>query len=456
MDSTLARDIDLTAIAQFVSFEYVLGERTLLTNVQLLPPASVLTLVHGKVILNSYWRLGFEKVYTLKSEEDYLDGLMYYMRQAVTRQRPGKLAGGINLSGGLDSRVLLGLLVETQDRDSLRAFTFGIPGCDDARFARELAKAAGVRHHFYELKPDYLLDVADEAVLLTDGMESCVHVHALANLPDQAEYVEVLYTGYLMDSLMSPDVTQDWIAKYDDDTVRRILFADLNKDYLFVYAEQKSLFTSGVYNQVKDELDGSFQKVLDGAKADSIVDWQNNLELVQRQRRFTANGNELMRSRVVTRTPFCDNDLVEFALTIPPGLRFNRYLYLKAITRMFNGLSKIPWEKTGYPLVACTRDLMLRFDNQMRWRLRGLGLNWIPVAQNRPYADYDHWLRTDLRPWMEKLLLDDRFLGRGYFNPDYIRNLVADHLSGRDHASRLGILFSLELWHRKFVDERPD
>lgn len=449
---SLSREVDRTAIAQFVSFEYPLDDRTFLKKVKMLPPGTLLTCSELGIDIKQYWKIGFSKVYTLKEEGDYLEGLIYHMQKAVRRQAPGKLLAGINLSGGLDSRVLLGLLTKLENENTLKSFTFGIPGCDDVRFGKELADIAGIPHYFYNLKPDYLLSAAEYAVRLADGMESCIHVHAFANLSDQARQVRVLYTGYLIDSLISPDAVPNWFATYDDETVRKILFSDLNKDYLFQYSERNNLFTEIFLNEVRDSFDESFHKVLIDAKADTIVDWQNNLELHQRQRRFTENGNELMRSQVITRTPFCDNDLVEYILAIPPGLRFNQYIYLKAIVQEHHKLAKIPWAKTGYPLTDCVRDLRLRAENQFRWGVRNAGLSWIPVSQRRPYADYNHWLRTALKVWVEKVLLSEKTLDRGYFNPDYIRNLVAEHMLGKDHANRLGVLISLEIWHRQFLD----
>lgn len=451
-DPSLSRDIDLTAIAQFVSFEYPLDDRTLLGNVKLLSPGTLLTFAENKLHFMEYWRIGFSKVYELKDEDEYLDGLIFHMRKAMARQAPGDLPAGINLSGGLDSRVLLGFLTGLRHGNILRAFTFGIPGCDDARFGKELARLAGVPHQLYELRPDYLLSIAEDAVRLTDGLESCIHVHALANLDDQARQVRILYTGYLIDSLISPDAIRNWIATYGEGTVREILFSDLNKEYLFQYSERKDFFTRKFLQSIDISFDESFHKVLIDAKADNIVDWQNNLELRQRQRRFTENGNEIMRSRVITRTPFCDNDLVDYILTMPPGLRLNQYIYIKAIAQEHHELAKIPWAKTGYPLIECSRDLRLRTENQLRWWLRNAGMTWVSVSQRRPYADYNHWMRTALKTWVEGILLSEKALERGYFNPDYLRKLVAEHMSGKDHANRLGILISLETWHRQFLD----
>jgi asparagine synthase (glutamine-hydrolysing) len=63
------------------------------------------------------------------------------------------------------------------------------------------------------------------------------------------------------------------------------------------------------------------------------------------------------------------------------------------------------------------------------------------------------WLRGELRPWVEDLLLEPRSLGRGYFDPGAVRRLVAEHLDGgADHTYKVWNLAVLEQWHRSWID----
>ena len=78
--------------------------------------------------------------------------------------------------------------------------------------------------------------------------------------------------------------------------------------------------------------------------------------------------------------------------------------------------------------------------------------NGILWPTRRPYKDYANWFRTILRPWVESTLLNQNSLQRGYFNPDYIINLVNEHMSGVDRTVNLGALLTLELWHQQFID----
>jgi asparagine synthase (glutamine-hydrolysing) len=50
----------------------------------------------------------------------------------------------------------------------------------------------------------------------------------------------------------------------------------------------------------------------------------------------------------------------------------------------------------------------------------------------RLYADYEEYLRTDLRSWIEELLFSRRSLARAWFDPAAVRTLWNRHLNGRE------------------------
>ena len=453
-DPALSQRVDPIAMAQFLCFDHVLGNRTLLSEVQLLPPAQLATFSDGRLAGGAHWRLVFPEVYQVRSEEDYLEELIHHLKQAVNRQARGDLPMGVSLSGGLDSRTIAAFLSEIPRTGRLHTFTFGIPGCHDARFARDICAVLGTQHHFYELRPDYLLDIAEQGVRLTDGMQNCVHMHMLAPLPAEAQHVRALYIGFMGDVLMGHGIDRQMFTYCDESTAVQVHFAIHLKQNLIVFPppEQKELFSEDLQRRIGDAVFDSYRAVFAEATSKLAADQRTYFDLRQRMRRMTLMGPEEVRSQVEVRTPFCDNDLVGFVLSLPPGLRLERYLMLKAIARAFPNVAKVPTEKTLLPLVACFRDLRIRADNQVRWRLRAAGLKWVPEHKHRPYADYNGWMRTVLRPWVEETLLSKRALERGYFNPATIQRLVAEHMAGANHERKLGGLLALELWHRQFID----
>ncbi len=452
-DPAVSRQIDPVAIGQFLTFQHPLGDRTFLADVRLLPGSSVLTFQNGRLSVRRYWDLRYAERHAFRSEADYVEELLHLLRQAVKRQARDSLPTGVLLSGGLDSRVLLAFLSDAI-KDKLFSFTWGVPGCDDARYAREVSAIAGAEHHFFELKPDYLLTLAEKSVRLTDGMGSVVNLHALATLDAQTRYAKAIYKGFMGDAMMGYGLSLHFWSNCDPEHIAEAhYFAHADQNLLaFKLAEHGELFTPAFGRQVGSGVWDGYRAALQECHAPQLAQQRLYFDLRQRVPRMTINGVEVVRSLAVARMPFCDNDLIDFTLRVPPGLLYGRYLIKKAFAQAFPALAKVPYTDTGLPMLPCARDVLIRLEQQMRWRLRALGLTWVQEPKRRPYANYNHWLRTTLRPWVEDVLLSERAAQRGMFNPATVRRLVDEQMAGEKHAVKLGALLTVELWRRQFVD----
>ena len=150
----LPRAVNKAAVAEMVAFEHLYGDKTLFSGVQLLLPGTILRFRDGTISQSRYIDFQYPDEYELEDEASYVEKLAWYTRQAVARQARGPAPLGVLLTGGLDSRIILGMLVG-HDID-VRTITFGIPGCDDEVSARALAHILHLPHRFVALAPDYL------------------------------------------------------------------------------------------------------------------------------------------------------------------------------------------------------------------------------------------------------------------------------------------------------------
>ena len=78
-------------------------------------------------------------------------------------------------------------------------------------------------------------------------------------------------------------------------------------------------------------------------------------------------------------------------------------------------------------------------EGQGKWLLRQALFQYIPKALiERPKMGFSapigEWLRGDLREWAEALLDEARLRREGYFDPDPVRKLWAEHLAGQRNA----------------------
>ncbi len=453
-DRELPRTVNYNAISQVLTFDHLLNNNTLLKDVHLYPQGSLLTYQDNQLDIRQYWPLRFPESYENQSEDYYLEQLIYYLRQAVVRQQPGNYSAGVMLSGGLDSRFLLALLQNDANAKPMNTFTWGIPGCDDARYAKELAKKLNSQHYFYELKPDWLLHLAEKAVRITDGMANAINLHALATLEDEARHAQIIYKGFLGDAMLGYAFQPPFWGSYSPEIERDIhLGVHQNQGVItFDPSKQKNLFTDAFQQRLDVDVMDTYHSAMLRSGSSMLAIQRLYFDYTQRVPRLTLSGVDMVRDRTIVRLPFCDNDFVDFARSVPPGYLYQRQLYKNAFIRAYPDLAKIPNTENGFPMITCARDVLLRSNQILGFHLQKVGLGRLIKTEHRPYKDYTTWFRTVLRPWVEETLLSKQSLGRGYFKTGVIQQIVTEHMNGANHTLKLGAFLTLELWHKRYID----
>lgn len=149
------RDIDLDAVAQLLSWEYVPGEATPFRAIRRLPPAGLLTvdLVTGKTSHSVYWDAlddslpeGRKSAASLEELSEQTDEVIH---DAVRRQMISDVPLGAFLSGGVDSS----LVVAHMGRAHTFSIGFDDPTYDESRWSRRVADSLGVDHEIQIVRP---------------------------------------------------------------------------------------------------------------------------------------------------------------------------------------------------------------------------------------------------------------------------------------------------------------
>ena len=163
-------EIDIEALQEYFAFQNFFTDRTLFTNVRLLPAGSWLqtTLGAGQdARLAQYWDFNFHDSDEATSEEDYVEQLRHLFEQAVTRQLVSDVPVSSYLSGGIDSGSIA--CIAAQQLPYMRSFTVGF----------DLHSASGLELAFDERESaeymSYLFKTEHyEMVLKAGDMERCL------------------------------------------------------------------------------------------------------------------------------------------------------------------------------------------------------------------------------------------------------------------------------------------
>jgi asparagine synthase (glutamine-hydrolysing) len=146
---TLKPELDRAGLADYLTFQFCLGEKTLFRNVWKLLPGHSLTVKAGEApVVQKYWELDFtvDLDYT---EEYYQHQLLRLLEDAVRLQLRADVPVGAHLSGGLDSSTVACLaasLLGSPIHTFTGAFADG-PQYDETRYARLVAEGARTLHH---------------------------------------------------------------------------------------------------------------------------------------------------------------------------------------------------------------------------------------------------------------------------------------------------------------------
>jgi asparagine synthase (glutamine-hydrolysing) len=66
----------------------------------------------------------------------------------------------------------------------------------------------------------------------------------------------------------------------------------------------------------------------------------------------------------------------------------------------------------------------------------------------------NEWFRAELKHFLIDNILSSKSLTRGYFHPQSIKRIAADHFKHREnYGHQLWGLLMFELWHQEFMDK---
>jgi len=151
-------------------------------------------------------------------------------------------------------------------------------------------------------------------------------------------------------------------------------------------------------------------------------------------------------SVVETRLPYLDNELVDELFSTPPSLKLRETIQAEILRRHCPKFLNVVNVNTGAKVGAgrLTRSIA-------NFRKRVFAKLGVPGYQ--PYERLGLWLRRELQPLVRRILLSERCLSRGLFDPQTVRAAVNDHMSGRkNHTYLLLALMVFEVGQQELVD----
>jgi asparagine synthase (glutamine-hydrolysing) len=451
-------------LLQYFYFGYIADPLTAFQTIHKLPPGCLLEFADEKIDVREYWNVpamgsSARAASASATEEDLLRELEGRLQEAVRIRLISDVPLGALLSGGVDSSLVVALMARASNAP-VKTFSIGFRNeqFDEAKYARMVAERFGTDHHELVVDADIeqTLDFLSGMLEEPFGDSSMLPTYHVCRMARQ--YVTVALSGDGGDELfagydryaVAMNRRESWLPAGMARLYRRRVHPHLpsgmygrnrawnvslsardryldDVSYLPALDRERSVFSGEFLESAKrlpDPLD-RFRQYYDDAPASDRLSRLMYLDV-----KTYLTGDILakvdrmsMATSLEVRVPMLDHVFVEWAAGLPVEWKF------RDGTRKY--LLKKVAERVGIPA-----ELLHR-------RKQGFQL---------PLVD---WMRNELKGRFLELLLEPRTLQRGYFRPQAVRAMVAEHLSGR--RNRSGILWRmlvLELWHRNFLEAK--
>jgi len=448
------RKLDKQALMEYFTFQNIFTDRTLLQGMHLLPAGHHATLdlntASPKLKRTQFWDYRFREPDHPASKQEYLEELDRLFRQAVNRQLVSDVELGSYLSGGMDSGSITA--IAAQSFPNLKTFTCGF----------DLSSASGIELAFDERPKAEAMSARFktehyEMVLKAGDMERCLPQVAWhleeprvgQSYPNYyaaklaSKFVKVVLSGSGGDELFggypwryyraaSSQNFEQYIDQYYQYWQRLVDNRQLKQMFAQVQSEVGGVWTRDIFRDVFATHDNMLERPEDYINHSLYFEAKTFLHglLVVEDKLSMAHSLE-------NRVPFMDNDLVDFAMQCPVGLKLNNLAEVLRINENEPGNKQNQFFQKTNDGKQILRDMMSRYIPTDITRAAKQGFS-------SPDAS---WFKGESIDFVKRTLLNGNARIYDVLDRQAVVPLVEQHLRGEENRRLLiWSLLNVEAW----------
>src|ERR1700730_7537716 len=427
-------NIDQEGLVEYLTFQNFFTDRTIFADVKLLPAASFLRIDRSsQPQVRRYWDYHFHERATPLSEEDAIAELDYLFRQAVNRQLVSDVEIGAYLSGGMDSGAITA--IASSQHPYIKSFTCGFDLSSASGMELSFDERAAAERMSYQFKTEHY-----EMVLKSGDMERVMQrlVWHLEE-PRIGQSYPIFYAAKLarkfVKVVLSGTGGDEIFAGYP----WRYYQAVRNDDFDHYVSQYYDFWQRLISDDPKAEI---LKPLWPDVSRVSTRDIFQDLLVSQRREHLTPEGyincsryleartflhgllvvedKMSMAHSLETRVPFLDNDLVDFAMSMPVNHKLGNVEHY--VRRNENDIS-------------LKRERYFRRFRDGKIALRKMMRNYVPTdiadGEKQGFSGPDgSWFKGESIDYVRRLLYNRNARIYDYLDRTAIQALVDEHLTG--------------------------
>ncbi|WBY00707.1 asparagine synthase (glutamine-hydrolyzing) [Ramlibacter tataouinensis] len=440
-------------LVEYLTFQNFFSDRTIYRDVRMFPAGcwGSISPEQGELVVNRYWDFNFVEQHEVGSEAETCERLRLLLNQAVSRQLVSDVEVGAYLSGGIDSGCVTALAA--RQLPYLKSFTCGFDlhsanGIEVAFDERERAE-----HMSYLYKTEHyemVLKSGDMERVMPKLMRHMGEPRVGQSYPNYyvaglaSKFVKVVLTGTGGDELFggypwryyTPESDADFDSYVDGyyGYWQRLVPPELMPELLApVWSEAKHVDTRDLFKSVFGSHPARLRTRADYVNSALYFEAKTFLHglLVVEDKLSMAHGLE-------SRVPFLDNDLVDYAMTLPVSMK----------------LAARHNERIDENMAGPKTEQFFQQTHDGKLILRQAVEEWMPkvvtqAAKQGFSAPDASWFRGESLEYVKRCLLRPAAKINEVLNPAVVARLLDEHMTGQRNR-RLLIWSLLCLEHSDF------
>jgi asparagine synthase (glutamine-hydrolysing) len=464
-------EVDRDALALFLRHGYIPAPASIYQGIRKLTPATLLTW-NGKLDHQptpvAYWSARAAAEYGLAnpltgSEQEAIDQLETLLLDAVGLRMMADVPLGAFLSGGVDSSTVVALM-QAQSSKPVKTFSIGFEEAEynEAQHANAVAKHLKTEHTEMYVTPAEALAVipklpslydepfADPSQIPTYLVSALARKHVTVSLSGDGG--DELLGGYER-YFLAENIWQKfgWMNKSLRKTTAKALTSVSTKAW-----DRAIRSLPVIPNRLKQYPGSRIHKLADILSVDQPEEMYRELISIWK------NPENVVIGGSDGETYFTDQQRWAKVSTFSESMMYldtMAYLpddILVKVDRASMGVSlegRIPLLDHRVVELAWQIPMSMKIrDNRGKWILRQVLDKYVPKSLiDRPKMGFgvpiDSWLRGPLKDWAEALLAENRLRTEGFFHPEPIRQMWAEHLAGdRNRQYYLWAILMFQVW----------
>ena len=456
------REIDEMAVEQFLITSHLVDTRSLIRDVNVLPPGTLTRINRTGMSFEYYWTPRIAPAHD-DGLDNWADRLADVLSPAV-RARCGDEPPLLPLSGGLDSRAVAAFIPPALAAAATTG-SFGHGHCYDVRYGRRVARTLGASFNRLPIPDDFFRQYLEPVQILCDG-EVSIEAFPMYRLIGMGQPGRTMLMGYLGDALSGGHLLGLEGTRNPEnllDTVWRKKYQGKG------FSEQQlgHVLLPERYQAARGSTRSLMHAALDKAEAETLDEKALVVELHHRQSRYIAYFGRLLSTRYRVENPFLDLDVLDTFLSMPLVHRQGQRAYRRMLVRHAPRLASVPESKTRRPVThsdahgmqpaSAMNSPTSHLPAGLQWRLAkaqnklgGLLVaasgGWLGPHNRDSYVHHDENIRGVGLAWYRARLLDSPFAA-DWFNLPALEQLLDQHMMRKqDHSTRINNVVAFLAW----------